>query len=127
LHVSEIDTGQLIRVPGYKPGERQLEVTDVFRSLKQLAKELSVPLIALAQLSREAEGQRPTLAHLRESGAIENEADVVILMHGERDAAALTAIIAKNRGGRTCEVPLVFLRAQYRIELPTQWKAEEIR
>jgi len=127
LELAVIDYAQQVRVQGFKAGERQLEVTEVFRSLKQLSKELSIPIIALAQLNREAEGQRPTLAHLRESGAIENEADVVILLHGERDGSTITAIIAKNRGGRTCDVALAFLRAQFRIELPTTWKAEEIR
>lgn len=126
LELAVIDYAQQIRVQGFKAGERQLEVTEVFRSLKQISKELAIPIVALAQLNREAEGQRPTLAHLRESGAIENEADVVILLHGERDGQAITAIVAKNRGGRTCDVALAFLRAQFRIELPTTWKGEAI-
>lgn len=115
LDIAVIDYAQRIRVPGYRPAERHLEVGAVTRSLKEYAKELGIPIVALAQLSRDAESSKPTLAHLRESGSIEMDSDVVILLHGERDGTTVTAIVAKNRDGRTEEVPLAFMRSVARI------------
>ncbi len=99
---------------------RQQEISDISRSLKALAKELNVPVIALSQLSRAVENRkppRPLLADLRESGAIEQDADVVIFIYredqyeGYRDEKLGIAelIIGKHRNGPTGEVELSFL------------------
>lgn len=76
----------------------------VTRALKALAKELSLPLILLSQLNRDGEGQRPSLRNLRDSGAIEQDADVVIFLHRENDHVVL--IIGKQRDGEIGEIPL---------------------
>ncbi len=107
---------------------RTQEVTFVTRGLKNLAKELSVPVVALSQLSRAPEerpGQRPQLSDLRESGSIEQDADVVIFIFRERRAAEEEAgeagvetklIIGKQRNGPTGEIPLVFMKSYARFE-----------
>ena len=82
-----IDYLQLMNANGMKFGSRQEEVSTISRSLKGLAKELRIPIIALSQLSRNvegregAEGKRPLLSDLRESGAIEQDADMVLFVH----------------------------------------------
>lgn len=105
-----------------KSDSRQQEVTEISRGLKMIAKELNVPVIALSQLSRQVTGRKggkPILSDLRESGAIEQDADLVIFLHrGEMDADAeakkttLTntadVIIAKNRNGMIGEMQLLF-------------------
>lgn len=89
-------------------------VGEISRSLKIMARELQVPVIALSQLNRNsASGARPTLGDLRESGTIEQDADAVILLQRERDPNGnptdeLAVIVAKNRQGRTGEFPLVW-------------------
>jgi replicative DNA helicase len=97
---------------------RQQEVSELSRSLKLLAKELDVPVIAVAQLNRSAEqrsDKRPMLADLRESGAIEQDADVVILLHREDAyepesprAGEADFIVAKHRNGPTTTVTVAF-------------------
>lgn len=95
------------------------QVTEISRSLKSLARELDVPVLALSQLSRAVEqrGGKPRLSDLRDSGSIEQDADVVMFIHrddrGERDLQNIgpsetTIIIAKHRNGPVGEVPLVF-------------------
>lgn len=103
---------------GERSESRQQEVADISRKLKLLAKELQVPVIAITQISREAEKQsssgRPKMSHLRESGAIEQDADIVILIHqeyvkqneGEEGGKRVRKpeaeiIIEKNRSGQT--------------------------
>jgi replicative DNA helicase len=99
---------------------RNLEIAAVTRGLKQLAKELSIPVIALSQLSRQPERRsgdhRPQLADLRESGSIEQDADVVIFIYRDElyddettDKGIAELIIAKHRNGETGTVKLVFL------------------
>lgn len=91
---------------------RHERVGEVSKELKGLARELSVPIVALSQLARTAEGQEPNLAQLRQSGEIEEDADLVMLLHRERDehAAAIPTklIIAKNRNGPCGTVDLIF-------------------
>ncbi len=99
---------------------RQQEISEISRSLKALARELSVPLIAISQLSRAVESRqdhRPQLSDLRESGAIEQDADVVVLLTREdyynpteENRGIATAIIAKQRNGPTGDVKLKFLK-----------------
>jgi replicative DNA helicase len=106
-------------------GNRQEEISLISRSLKNLAKELNIPIIALSQLSREVEKQgsdkRPQLSHLRESGAIEQDADMVMFLYrpeyynitedadGNPTAGTGLVIIAKNRHGETRDVKLQFV------------------
>ncbi len=95
---------------GKKVESRQQEVSEFSRSLKLLAKELDVPVIALSQLNRGSEqrtDKRPMVSDLRESGSIEQDADMVILLHRERVGEA-DMIIAKHRGGPTRTIPLAF-------------------
>jgi replicative DNA helicase len=104
-----VDYLQLVRVPGVKAENRQVVVAEASRGLKLLAREMGVPVIALAQLSRESEkggDKRPMLSHLRESGSIEQDADVVIFIHrpdlyDDRKELKNTAeiIVAKQRSG----------------------------
>ena len=81
LDLIVIDYIQLMQsAPGRKIENRQLEVAEISRSLKAMAKELDVPVLALSQLSRmvEQKNEKPNLSHLRESGALEQDADVVL-------------------------------------------------
>lgn len=104
---------QLIR-PFQKWGVREQEVAEVSRSLKALAKELNVPVLATSQLNRAIENRqnkRPTLGDLRESGAIEQDADVIAFLWPVDDSGEDTElIIAKHRQGPTGEVALIFDR-----------------
>lgn len=90
------------------------QVTEISRSLKSLARELNVPVLALSQLSRgiEQRGGRPKLSDLRESGSIEQDADVVLFLHKEGDPAkqenVMEVIVAKHRNGATGVADLVF-------------------
>jgi len=96
---------------------RYEQVSEISRSLKSLARELDIPVVVLSQLARSAEGNKPNLAEIRESGAIEQDADVVILMNRDRTKkdddpdrdSFLTEIeVAKNRNGATGRVKLLF-------------------
>jgi len=115
---------------------RLQEITDISRGLKALAKELNVPLIALSQLSRAAEGDasaRPRLSHLRESGAIEQDADVVMLLHQVepadpegRDKNLTELIIAKQRNGPTDTIRLTFVKDQMRFGSWSAYQAAQV-
>jgi replicative DNA helicase len=114
-----IDYLQLIQGSGKKNASREQEISEISRSLKILAKELDVPVIALSQLSRSVESRddkRPMLSDLRESGAIEQDADIVIFLYrddyynenSEKKNIA-EVILAKHRGGSTGTVELAWL------------------
>ena len=112
-------------------GNREQEVAFISRTLKAIAKELNVPMIALSQLSRATEqrggSKRPQLSDLRESGAIEQDADIVAFIHrpeyygmntdenGMPTAGMAEIILAKHRNGAVCDVKLRFLKDQARF------------
>jgi len=122
LDLVVIDYLQLITSAANYGGNRQQEVSDISRSLKLMALELKVPVIALAQLSRSAEQRkenpRPILSDLRESGSIEQDADIVAFLYREdyykkdletKDQISdLEFIVAKHRNGATGTIPLRF-------------------
>jgi replicative DNA helicase len=121
-----VDYLQLMRSHG-RAENRQQEISEITRSLKALAKELSVPVVALSQLSRAVETRsqekRPQLSDLRESGAIEQDADVVIFIYRpemysdlEEKKGVAEIIIGKQRNGPTGTVMLTFLRQYTRFE-----------
>ena len=119
-----IDYLQLITSAANYGGNRQQEVSDISRALKLMSLELKVPVVALAQLSRSAEQRkenpRPILSDLRESGSIEQDADIVAFLYREdyykKDLSTkdqisdLEFIIAKHRNGATGTIPLRFKR-----------------
>ena len=114
-----IDYLQLVQASSRRNGSREQEISEISRSLKILAKELGVPVIALSQLSRAVEQRidhRPMLSDLRESGAIEQDADLVMFLYRDdyynaesekKDIAEV--IIAKHRGGSTGTLDLLWL------------------
>jgi replicative DNA helicase len=114
---------------------RQQEISEISRSLKALARELRVPVIAVSQLSRAVEartGNRPQLSDLRESGAIEQDADVVVFLYREEyyrpsdeNRNRAEAIIAKQRNGPTGSIDLVFLKEWTRFDNPEFRREEE--
>ena len=129
-----IDYLQLLRSTSRRAQDnRQLEIAEIYAGLKGLAKELNIPIVVLAQLNRNPEGRtgeakgRPRLSDLRESGSIEQDADVVGLLVREEYYAdtdeekkesegKATLIIAKQRNGPVGDVPLTFLKEFTRFE-----------
>ncbi len=138
IRVVMVDYLQLMHSPGKE--SRQMEVAEISRGLKAVAKDLDVPVIAMAQLNRNPEertGNRPRMSDLRESGAIEQDADVIMLLHREsyyQDRARAAGsgdggppagdiednkaevIVAKQRNGPTGTVELLFNRRYTRFE-----------
>ena len=134
------DAGGALRAQGDRPagpfGSRQEEVSTISRSLKGLAKELNIPIIALSQLNRGVEnregeeGKRPQLSDLRESGAIEQDADMVCFIHRPEYYKIYTSadgsdlrgmaeiIIAKHRNGAVGDVRLRFIGQYTRFQNP---------
>lgn len=123
-----IDYLQLMTGPPELRGMREQEVSNISRSLKAIAKELDIPVIALSQLSRAVEtrggNKRPQLSDLRESGAIEQDADIVMFIHrpeyyGTESETSVQGeaqvIIAKHRNGSTADVPMRFRASEARF------------
>ncbi len=135
-----IDYLQLMQ-PDDPKDPRQEQVAKMTRRLKTLARELQIPLICVAQLNRQAEpgkeGHRPRLSHLRESGAIEQDADVVVFIHREEyyqtreeaqqagTSGLADAIVAKQRNGPTGDVKLAWFAKHTRFENLAQKPYEE--
>lgn len=115
-----VDYLQLMR-PSKKAENRQQEISEISRSLKGLARELNVPVIALSQLSRAVEQRQkqiPQLSDLRESGAIEQDADIVMFLYSDPEDPENTIqlIVAKQRNGPTGTIRLFFSREICRFE-----------
>lgn len=116
-----IDYLQLMQPHVRKPSREQ-EISEISRGLKELGKELGVPIIALSQLNRSSETRttrRPQLSDLRESGAIEQDADIVLLIHREDSfdpntskKGIATVIVAKNRAGEQGDIDLAWIGSQ---------------
>jgi replicative DNA helicase len=137
-----IDYLQLLHSTARRAENRQQEIADISNGIKALAKELQVPIIVLSQLNRELEkdkNRKPRLSDLRESGAIEQDADLVALLYKpnsadddegsavqEQEAVPVNLLIAKQRNGPTGDVALTFLRAYTRFESAAKVSAEDV-
>ena len=140
-----VDYLQLLHTTSRRAENRQQEIADISGGLKALAKELNVPVIVLSQLNREPEkrerGAEPRLSDLRESGAIEQDADVVGLLYkpgksgddeegggggDENEAIPVNLLIAKQRNGPTGEVSLTFLKSYTRFENAAKVSVEDM-
>jgi len=142
LDLIVIDYLQLLHSTGRRSQDnRQQEIADISSGIKALAKELKVPVIVLAQLNRELEkdkSRKPRLSDLRESGAIEQDADLVGLLYkpdaGEEDDAPqeegdglpVNLLIAKQRNGPTGDVNLTFLKPYTRFESAAKVSDEDM-
>ncbi|MCI5606605.1 MAG: replicative DNA helicase [Treponema sp.] len=97
------------------------QVSEISKSLKALARELNIPIVALCQVARDAEGQEPNLAQLRGSGSIEQDADVVMFLHRDRLKEEVVTqeaklILAKQRNGATGDVPIMYIPSYTKFE-----------
>jgi replicative DNA helicase len=136
-----VDYLQLLNSTSRRAENRQQEIADISNGIKALAKELNVPVIVLSQLNRELEkdkSRKPRLSDLRESGAIEQDADLVALLYKpnsneeeeggaqEQDATPVNLFIAKQRNGPTGDVQLTFLKGFTRFESAAKVSAEDV-
>ncbi len=136
-----VDYLQLLHSTARRAENRQQEIADISNGIKSIAKELDVPVIVLSQLNREVEkekNRKPRLSDLRESGAIEQDADLVALLYraasGEedegpredQDSLAVNLLIAKQRNGPTGEVNLIFRKGFTRFESASKVSDDDI-
>ena len=137
-----VDYLQLLHSTSRRAENRQQEIADISNGIKSLAKELNVPVIVLSQLNRELErekNRKPRLSDLRESGAIEQDADVVGLLYkpssddedgaasaSEDDAVPVNLLLAKQRNGPTGDVNLTFLKPYTRFESAAKVSDEDV-
>jgi replicative DNA helicase len=136
-----IDYLQLLHSTARRAENRQQEIADISNGIKSLAKELNVPVIVLSQLNRELEkdkDRKPRLSDLRESGAIEQDADVVALLYKpsredddaaageEQEAVPVNLLIAKQRNGPTGDVHLTFLKSFTRFESAAKFSDDDV-
>jgi replicative DNA helicase len=136
-----IDYLQLLHSTARRAENRQQEIADISSGIKALAKELDVPVIVLSQLNRELErekNRKPRLSDLRESGAIEQDADLVGLLYApsseddegasaaDQDAVPVNLLIAKQRNGPTGDVNLTFLKSYTRFESAAKVGDEDV-
>ncbi len=120
-----IDYIQLIKNKG-KFNSREQEVADITRTLKLLSLELNIPIVGLCQLNRNAARQEPTLADLRESGAIEQDADNILFLYQEAESTEtvvdITLKLAKQRAGETGKIDLKFNKANSEFKGVVRWR-----
>lgn len=132
-----VDYLQLMHAERGRRDSREQEVAAISAGIKGLAKELRIPVIAVSQLNRGIEQQehrrKPRLSDLRESGAIEQDADLVALLYHPQEednntdySASVNLYIAKQRNGPTGDVPLVFLKMFTRFESAAKVSAEDV-
>lgn len=137
-----VDYLQLLHSTSRRAENRQQEIADISSGIKSLAKELNVPVIVLSQLNRELEkdkSRKPRLSDLRESGSIEQDADVVALLYrpssdeddgggpsAEEEAIPVNLLIAKQRNGPTGDVNLTFLKSYTRFESAAKVSEEDV-
>jgi replicative DNA helicase len=130
-----IDYLQLMTADRNRNDSRQNEVSMISAGCKGLAKDLNVPVIALSQLNRKLEDDKyrqPRLSDLRESGSLEQDADVVGMLYRPRDAydddysTAINLLIAKQRNGPTGDVPLTFIRSFTRFESAAKVSQDDV-
>jgi replicative DNA helicase len=116
IQLAVVDYLQLIESPITRGELRERQIATMSRGLKRLAMELQIPILLGSQLNRDAEKRgRPSLADLRESGAIEQDADIVILISGDAESDEREFIIAKHRGGPCGLIKATFERAKFRF------------
>ena len=136
-----IDYLQLLHSTARRAENRQQEIADISNGVKSLAKELNVPVIVLAQLNREIEkekNRKPRMSDLRESGAIEQDADLIGLLYKpsagdddegpntEHESVGVSLVIAKQRNGPTGDVNLTFLKTYTRFESAAKISADDV-
>src|SRR5260221_3451136 len=135
-----VDYLQLLHSTARRADNRQQEIADISNGIKSLAKELKVPVVVLSQLNRELEkdkNRKPRLSDLRESGAIEQDADLVALLYKpssgdddeagpEQDAVPVNLLIAKQRNGPTGDVNLTFLKSYTRFESAAKISSDDV-